>query len=70
MQVPTPVNISYLETGTSQNIKSLININSTYVLLCKHDITFVDILMEVGRKEKELGIVPDPDIDTYMKVTI
>lgn len=24
--------------------------------------------MEVSRREKEEGIVPDPDIDTYMKV--
>ena len=24
--------------------------------------------MEVSRREKEAGIVPDPDIDTYMKV--
>ncbi|XP_050239633.1 pleiotropic drug resistance protein 3-like isoform X4 [Quercus robur] len=26
-----------------------------------------DIMMEVSRREKEEGIVPDPDIDTYMK---
>ncbi|KAL5700649.1 drug-responsive transcription factor pdr3 [Ranunculus cassubicifolius] len=26
-----------------------------------------DILMEVIRREKQLGIVPDPDLDTYMK---
>ncbi|XP_024922481.2 pleiotropic drug resistance protein 3 [Ziziphus jujuba] len=26
-----------------------------------------DIMMEVSRKEKEQGIIPDPDIDTYMK---
>ncbi|KAK1591889.1 hypothetical protein Q3G72_015377 [Acer saccharum] len=26
-----------------------------------------DIMMEVSRKEKEAGIVPDPDVDTYMK---
>ncbi|XP_030496768.2 pleiotropic drug resistance protein 3 [Cannabis sativa] len=26
-----------------------------------------DILLEVSRREKELGIVPDPDVDTYMK---
>ncbi|GAV73165.1 ABC_tran domain-containing protein/ABC2_membrane domain-containing protein/PDR_assoc domain-containing protein [Cephalotus follicularis] len=26
-----------------------------------------DIMMEVTRREKEAGIVPDPDIDTYMK---
>lgn len=24
--------------------------------------------MEVSKREKEAGIVPDPDIDTYMKV--
>lgn len=28
----------------------------------------VDIMMEVSRREKAAGIVPDPDIDTYMKV--
>ncbi|XP_039161831.1 pleiotropic drug resistance protein 3 isoform X2 [Eucalyptus grandis] len=26
-----------------------------------------DIMMEISRREKEAGIVPDPDIDTYMK---
>ncbi|XP_061995123.1 pleiotropic drug resistance protein 3-like [Rosa rugosa] len=26
-----------------------------------------DIMLEVSRREKEAGIVPDPDIDTYMK---
>ncbi|XP_021898918.1 LOW QUALITY PROTEIN: pleiotropic drug resistance protein 3-like [Carica papaya] len=26
-----------------------------------------DIMMEISRREKEKGIVPDPDIDTYMK---
>lgn len=27
-----------------------------------------EIMMEVSRREKEAGIFPDPDIDTYMKV--
>ncbi|KAK9192465.1 hypothetical protein WN944_003157 [Citrus x changshan-huyou] len=26
-----------------------------------------EIMMEVSRREKEAGIIPDPDIDTYMK---
>ncbi|KAM3377923.1 pleiotropic drug resistance protein 3 [Capsicum galapagoense] len=26
-----------------------------------------DIMIDLGRREKEAGIVPDPDIDTYMK---
>lgn len=26
-------------------------------------------MMEVSKREKEAGIVPDPDIDTYMKVS-
>ncbi|KAF9674338.1 hypothetical protein SADUNF_Sadunf10G0116900 [Salix dunnii] len=26
-----------------------------------------DIMLEVSRREKEAGIVPDPDVDTYMK---
>ncbi|KAJ7973218.1 Pleiotropic drug resistance ABC transporter [Quillaja saponaria] len=26
-----------------------------------------DIMMEVSRREKEAGVIPDPDIDTYMK---
>ncbi|XP_062143567.1 pleiotropic drug resistance protein 3-like isoform X2 [Alnus glutinosa] len=26
-----------------------------------------DIMVEVSRREKEAGIVPDPDVDTYMK---
>ena len=25
-------------------------------------------MLEVSRREKEAGIIPDPDIDTYMKV--
>ncbi|GMY22089.1 pleiotropic drug resistance protein 3-like isoform X2, partial [Fagus crenata] len=27
-------------------------------------------MVEVSKREKEAGIVPDPDIDTYMKVTV
>lgn len=27
-----------------------------------------EIMMEVNRREKEAGIVPDPDVDAYMKV--
>jgi hypothetical protein len=27
-------------------------------------------MVEVSRREKEAGIVPDPDVDTYMKVII
>lgn len=27
-----------------------------------------ELMMEVSRREKEAGIVPDPDIDAYMKV--
>ncbi|GMY22095.1 pleiotropic drug resistance protein 3 [Fagus crenata] len=27
-----------------------------------------DVMVEVSKREKEAGIVPDPDIDTYMKV--
>ncbi|KAF9674339.1 hypothetical protein SADUNF_Sadunf10G0117000 [Salix dunnii] len=28
-----------------------------------------DIMLEVSRREKEAGIFPDPDLDTYMKAT-
>ncbi|XP_044483312.1 pleiotropic drug resistance protein 3-like isoform X3 [Mangifera indica] len=27
-----------------------------------------DVMMEISKREKEAGIVPDPDIDTYMKI--
>ena len=27
-------------------------------------------MVEVSKREKEAGVVPDPDIDTYMKVTV
>ncbi|OIW00175.1 hypothetical protein TanjilG_29165 [Lupinus angustifolius] len=27
-----------------------------------------DVMAEITRKEKEAGIIPDPDIDTYMKI--
>ena len=29
-----------------------------------------EVMVEVSEREKEAGVVPDPDIDTYMKVTI
>lgn len=40
----------------------------TYEVQCRFD--YADIMMEVSRREKEAGIVPDPDIDTYMKVVV
>ena len=27
-------------------------------------------MVEVSKREKEAGIIPDPDIDTYMKVPV
>ena len=30
---------------------------------------FKEIMKEVSKREKEAGIIPDPDIDTYMKVS-
>ncbi|KAJ0085342.1 hypothetical protein Patl1_07684 [Pistacia atlantica] len=27
-----------------------------------------EIMLEVSRREKEAGIIPDPDLDTFMKV--
>lgn len=30
--------------------------------------TYVDILLELSGREEEARIIPDPDIDTYMKV--
>lgn len=33
-------------------------------------LCIADIVAEITRKEKEAGIIPDPDIDTYMKVII
>lgn len=29
---------------------------------------YKDIMLEVSKREKEAGIIPDPDVDTYMKV--
>lgn len=29
---------------------------------------FADMMMELSRREKELNIMPDPDVDIYMKV--
>ena len=29
-----------------------------------------DVMVEVSKREKEAGIIPDPDIDTYMKVPV
>ncbi|XP_076900740.1 pleiotropic drug resistance protein 3-like isoform X2 [Bidens hawaiensis] len=34
---------------------------------CQGTGTRAEIMMEVNRREKEAGIVPDPDIDTFMK---
>ena len=28
-----------------------------------------EIMIELSQREKEAGVLPDPDIDTYMKVT-
>ena len=38
--------------------------------LCIDDMVSAlkEIMMEVSKREKEAGIVPDPEIDTYMKV--
>ncbi|KAJ0092911.1 hypothetical protein Patl1_24755 [Pistacia atlantica] len=36
---------------------------------CQGVGTRADIMVEVSRREKEAGIVPDPDVDTYMKAT-
>ncbi|MFS7895209.1 hypothetical protein Hanom_Chr00s002522g01701091 [Helianthus anomalus] len=36
---------------------------------CQGTGSRADIMMEVNRREKEGGIIPDPDIDTFMKVT-
>ena len=30
--------------------------------------TILETMAEVVRREKQVGIIPDPDIDTYMKV--
>ncbi|XP_076900742.1 pleiotropic drug resistance protein 3-like isoform X4 [Bidens hawaiensis] len=35
---------------------------------CQGTGTRAEIMMEVNRREKEAGIVPDPDIDTFMKI--
>ncbi|KAJ0078961.1 hypothetical protein Patl1_23921 [Pistacia atlantica] len=32
------------------------------------DSSLEEIMLEISRREKQAGIVPDPDIDTYMKV--
>ncbi|GLT42708.1 hypothetical protein SLA2020_166940 [Shorea laevis] len=29
-----------------------------------------DTMKEISRREKQLGVIPDPDIDTYMKATL
>lgn len=31
---------------------------------------FKEIMAEVSRRERQAGIIPDPDIDTYMKVVM
>ena len=36
----------------------------------KFGLCLEDIMTEVSRREKEAGIVPDPDLDTYMKVSL
>ncbi|XP_061989317.1 ABC transporter G family member 33-like [Rosa rugosa] len=36
-------------------------------LTCEVRFAHANIMLEVSRREKEAGIVPDPDIDTYMK---
>uniref|UniRef100_A0A2N9G2S1 ABC transporter domain-containing protein n=1 Tax=Fagus sylvatica TaxID=28930 RepID=A0A2N9G2S1_FAGSY len=34
---------------------------------CQGVVSRADVMVEVSKREKEAGIVPDPDIDTYMK---
>lgn len=36
-----------------------------YYILC-----IADVVAEITRREKEEGIIPDADIDTYMKVIL
>uniref|UniRef100_A0A2N9GFS1 ABC transporter domain-containing protein n=1 Tax=Fagus sylvatica TaxID=28930 RepID=A0A2N9GFS1_FAGSY len=35
---------------------------------CQGVVSRADVILEVSKREKEAGIVPDPDIDTYMKM--
>ncbi|XP_035830174.1 pleiotropic drug resistance protein 3-like [Helianthus annuus] len=35
---------------------------------CQGTGTRAEIMMEINRREKEGGIIPDPDVDTFMKV--
>ncbi|KAI7743642.1 hypothetical protein M8C21_012064 [Ambrosia artemisiifolia] len=57
----------------SGNLDNMICIlaNSSLTTYTERDITehklFDEIMMEVNRREKEGGIIPDPDIDTFMK---
>ena len=41
-----------------------------YQLALTYIICHIDILAEVTTKEKDAGIIPDPDIDAYMKVLL
>lgn len=39
-------------------------------MICMLLVTMIgNIMMEVIRREKEKGIVPSPEVDTYMKAT-
>jgi hypothetical protein len=50
----------------------------TWVVVCSYKCElkltsispYADIMRKVSSREKEAGIVPDPDVDTYMKVII
>ena len=58
--------IFYLEHAEFRPFKKLlrqVNILSLYVFFAS-----LEILKEVIRKEEEAGIIPDPDIDMFMKV--
>ena len=47
-----------------QTVTNAIPVVFTYILC------IADIVAEDSRREKEEGIIPDPDIDTYMKVIL
>lgn len=47
----------------------MVNISQRLKLI-QQLFTAEDIMKEISRREKEAGIVPEPDIDTYMKVKL
>lgn len=60
-----PEQVCFLEFNIVLNLNITLNVAVKSVMFAS---AYEELLSEISRREKSAGIVPDPDIDTYMKV--